>query len=138
MSGMCTENVVKALHCLIYVDFSTWWEFITCILSWGNGIINENFQSYGQKAKVLQRIILYTSLLLRLLLFASGVRRCEDADFVYVQLPQILWKLAYEASMIRLLSSDKWRVSRIIAIPQASIPVGHCFFLIVLTGPPTP
>lgn len=55
MSEMYTENVLEALHPLIYVDFFTWWEFIICILSWGRSIINENFQSYGQKIQSLAK-----------------------------------------------------------------------------------
>lgn len=139
MSEMYTENVLEALHPLIYVDFFTWWEFIICILSWGRSIINENFQSYGQKIQSLAKNNTVFKFAFAFTVCLWGEEMWGGRFCVCPTSPHPLDAgLRNLYSMIRLLVSHKWRISRITAIPQASIPVGDWFFLIVLTGPPTP
>lgn len=64
-----------------------------------------------------------------------------------VQEPSILWKLVHEPSaLLEAVPGEKmvaWRVTRVTAVwscipvPQSSKPLGHWFFSVVLSFPPT-
>lgn len=81
---MYTENIVKALHHLIYADFYTWSElFITYFVFYFFGKRHNywEFSKLIKRSKVYQITVLYVSFVLCWLMFVFGKEFWEEADF---------------------------------------------------------